>query len=735
MAEQDWSKALYGPLPLSGTQLRTRFLRILKGRQGDALKCKLFTSTLVSTKYEALSYTWGTDARNIPLSVNGIAVGVTQNLLSALFAMRQPTSSRVIWVDAICINQEDIRERSHQVQQMGDIYRCAHRVILWIGEASDDCKVLFRLIQMPPSDHLTYLSQDLGELDSLLGLQCLSNPRFGGQLLNHEKLSFLRRNMGKMVDDLIGRRYWTRVWIVQEIARAKSNPLVLCGDESIDWSKLAEYASKTSGMQQINLLQAIRVRVRTPPRLRFSGNRVPRPSVVRASYEDDLFYFLDRTRDFDATDPRDKIFALLNMTRGLSAQVATADYEQPVESVFIDLARTAMSRSLSLDITSYKSSANPSELTSGASNLPSWVPDFSRKRKLPVPRFELRRIYSSGSVDIEAIQFWTDHEGNNVLSATGLGLAEITSVASVPFLHGAPSQNQQADESIASWEHIAASYQKQMESRVALFLDGQRSSEEFSLPPNVMQIAEALFLLHVRMHHGDETCHSAGFPSHCTRNSLESILTQELDLHKFLQSQPYSNQHGRFHLRGAGNSPFAMLSLLSAVMKRNDGIQELEVPTGSRRHYDLFAKLERSHFYLEDFEHATLLRFCGLLQDNPNLPREPCQWQTSGSLAVEALGRVACCDQFLEEVRSLRMVETDAGVLGFATTDTKIQPGDEVVFFDKTASLKVVRRVPGNDTEERRFELRGDVYLHWPDMERAGPKAYEDRLWQRYALV
>lgn len=79
-------------------------------------------------------------------------------------------------------------------------------------------------------------------------------------------------------------------------------------------------------MQKIKLLQAIRDRARTPPRLRLNGDQIPSPSEVRAAYEDDLFYLLDKTLEFDAADPRDKVFALLSMTRGLSAQVAIADY-------------------------------------------------------------------------------------------------------------------------------------------------------------------------------------------------------------------------------------------------------------------------------------------------------------------------------------------------------------------------------------------------------------------------
>lgn len=203
MAEAAWSTALYAPLPLSGTQLRTRFLRIRKGSRNDKLRCKLFASTLVSTQYEALSYTWGTDAHVNPVSVNGTIVGVTRNLYSALLALREPDKNRVIWVDALCINQADVRERSHQVQQMGDIYRCAHQVIIWIGEASGNSNVLFRHIRMLDEPSAT---------NQLLGAGRLSDARPGGEILSKHNSAWRPGNTRQMIDHMDGRRYWTRVW-------------------------------------------------------------------------------------------------------------------------------------------------------------------------------------------------------------------------------------------------------------------------------------------------------------------------------------------------------------------------------------------------------------------------------------------------------------------------------------------------------------------------------------------
>lgn len=143
MAAKAWSSALYGPLPLSDDHLQTRFLRIRRGESDTPLECTLFRSTLVGANYEALSYTWGTDERSNLVLVNGIHVGVTKDLQAALLALRQPGKSRVVWIDALCINQEDANERAAQVQQMGNVYRCAHRVIVWLGVELDGSSDVF----------------------------------------------------------------------------------------------------------------------------------------------------------------------------------------------------------------------------------------------------------------------------------------------------------------------------------------------------------------------------------------------------------------------------------------------------------------------------------------------------------------------------------------------------------------------------------------------------------------
>ncbi|KAH6715591.1 heterokaryon incompatibility, partial [Leptodontidium sp. MPI-SDFR-AT-0119] len=104
------------------------------------LQCYLTVVSLLQDprdlKYQALSYTWGkADGSNLKIWVNGVLVPVRRNLLCALRVLRADpmAGSLPIWIDALCINQQDVLERGHQVDMMGVIYRGAQRVIAWLG--------------------------------------------------------------------------------------------------------------------------------------------------------------------------------------------------------------------------------------------------------------------------------------------------------------------------------------------------------------------------------------------------------------------------------------------------------------------------------------------------------------------------------------------------------------------------------------------------------------------------
>lgn len=94
--------------------------------------------------YEALSYVWGGSDKPQSISIrehNSTSehyLPVTENLHAALTRLRYPFYERIIWIDAICINQHNEREKEEQIELMARIYALANRVVVWLGEAAED---------------------------------------------------------------------------------------------------------------------------------------------------------------------------------------------------------------------------------------------------------------------------------------------------------------------------------------------------------------------------------------------------------------------------------------------------------------------------------------------------------------------------------------------------------------------------------------------------------------------
>ncbi|KAE9379554.1 HET-domain-containing protein, partial [Stipitochalara longipes BDJ] len=132
MSDSKATRFIYRPLSHSSKDVRLLLLLSSKNF-GDPVVCELKHSSLEEApQYEALSYVWGETNASEPIQLHGQEVTVRQNLLDALRHLRCDRE-RTLWVDAICIDQENVLERNHQVGQMGFIYGFASRVISWLG--------------------------------------------------------------------------------------------------------------------------------------------------------------------------------------------------------------------------------------------------------------------------------------------------------------------------------------------------------------------------------------------------------------------------------------------------------------------------------------------------------------------------------------------------------------------------------------------------------------------------
>ena len=128
--------SIYSPL-LRGTH-SLRLINLVAGRLSEEVELRMFETSLYTSTgtYRALSYAWGNRdvTRSVFIRCNGRQVPVSSNLRDILRRLRRPDHEIVLWVDALCINQADDDERTHQVSFMRLIYENAAECIIWLGE-------------------------------------------------------------------------------------------------------------------------------------------------------------------------------------------------------------------------------------------------------------------------------------------------------------------------------------------------------------------------------------------------------------------------------------------------------------------------------------------------------------------------------------------------------------------------------------------------------------------------
>ncbi|KAF2034959.1 HET-domain-containing protein, partial [Setomelanomma holmii] len=128
-------------LPLETSLNQIRYIAVDPGHHEEPVSCFLGYTNLRRRRkrkrihYEAVSYCWGEVSDTVEISLRCARRKVTRNLETLLRAFRRPGKHRVLWIDAICINQGDNLEKTHQVGSMGSIYKSASRVLVWLGEA------------------------------------------------------------------------------------------------------------------------------------------------------------------------------------------------------------------------------------------------------------------------------------------------------------------------------------------------------------------------------------------------------------------------------------------------------------------------------------------------------------------------------------------------------------------------------------------------------------------------
>ncbi|RSL72543.1 hypothetical protein CEP53_001005 [Fusarium sp. AF-6] len=282
----------YSPLPKDCIRL----LWLMPHENKDApIQCQLFDYLLLGSRggthlYEALSYVWGSPEKTQSIFTPTGCVSVTENLHAALSRLRDGSLPRIVWADAVCINQDDMEERDQQVKAMAKIYAKASRVIVWLEE-------------MPAGGHGD------ASLDGDLALEEIRRAAAGSGSVQ----SSTSGTSHEAVLHLLQRSWFRRIWVLQEVAAAR-HVLIMCHSTEIEGHAFC------SGLKHLDFSEAPAVQSRIKSAVYLIKDAVFRPKAVASSSDRfslgiaSLGQPVDMYHNREATDRRDKVYALLGMS-------------------------------------------------------------------------------------------------------------------------------------------------------------------------------------------------------------------------------------------------------------------------------------------------------------------------------------------------------------------------------------------------------------------------------------
>lgn len=294
-------------------------------------------------RYKALSYTWGASEKSEQIIIGeNFHLRVTKNLSAFIVYLRKKKLG-VFWIDAVCINQDDVHERSSQVRLMQEIYQQAQEVVVW-------------LYQPNPRTLGDVSTWNIVENDGDRRLTKL--PLWSLKIFYHP--------------------WFMRVWVLQEIVYARDIIVVCQNDHTrigyITWDEARDCAG--------GYLDRFRHDSRNTPvqeDVELSIAMMVSMDDWRGKLESDIFNLtlselLSNTRFCGASDPKDKVFALLSLASDVDLSIFEIDYEMSWRDISVRLARHTISQSNALDILRWIGIPEPS---AQVDPLPSWVPDLS----------------------------------------------------------------------------------------------------------------------------------------------------------------------------------------------------------------------------------------------------------------------------------------------------------------------------------------------------------------------
>lgn len=321
--------------------------------ESDPIACTIRHAQLSSTArypkvypafftYEAVSYTWGYSTQWTAISFNNgkEELSVGENCHAALRRLRKPTADRSIWIDAVCINQQDLTERSMQVRMMNEIYTRAIGIVVMLSDQVPDCRLLL--------DEAIIVNNLLRHTDVI--------PR-------GRPTKAIIRQLEVLFED----PWFKRTWVLQEVYK-KYQIVIMYGSALIALPVLKQICY---GYGNRKLTRGV----------------LPRPLALvwgsETEYSTPQFNLWNRlyeSRECLASNPRDKVFALKSLLGHRQSEIDNLiDYVQSVEQCFKRVAEFLLPV---LGIRILAATRHPHEM-----GMASWIPDWSQDGPLQSTAF------------------------------------------------------------------------------------------------------------------------------------------------------------------------------------------------------------------------------------------------------------------------------------------------------------------------------------------------------------
>lgn len=305
-----------------------RLLTLLPGKPKDEIQCSLQIVPLDDLPaFDALSYAWGDPNVTEAIIVENEPRQATANLVMALRALRKRKKRRLLWVDALCINQGDLDEKNIQVPLMANIYSVATHVIAWLGPSTPEIELYSEWAQ-------TYVAKSYN-ISSVSWLARDAAAFFSNRL--EEKNHIKRLKVYQGFWQLLGLPYWRRMWTYQEYHIARAEPVCICGNVISYSSKLVTSLDLMARLEFFSTARYLYHRETVLDEYRKVRELIPDTANVEAiAYrtwtDPSMVFLLWSTIERECSDPLDKIYSLYGLCPGIQA-VYPPDYHKTLETV------------------------------------------------------------------------------------------------------------------------------------------------------------------------------------------------------------------------------------------------------------------------------------------------------------------------------------------------------------------------------------------------------------------